>query len=148
MLRIDQQFVCESNCQLKLSCLEQARRTLSSSTFRAICLILLEIELRLVDSLPSLRDLSVLLQLLSFKLSLGGVIGHHDLTVKYWIVEDHLLVILHILFRGFDALVLRHAVEERSLEILLRKRTLIETNVLVQTCDFLWRGTGAESLQF
>lgn len=90
----------------------------------------------------------MLLQLLSFELSLGGVIGHHDLAVQYWIVEDHLLVVLHVLFGGFDALVLGHAVEERGLEILLRKRTLIETDVLFRTCDFLWRGTGAESLQF
>lgn len=72
---------------------------------------MLEVELRFVDGFSSLRDLAMLLQLLPFELSLGGVVGHHDLAVQYWIVEDHLLVVLHVLLRGFDALVLRHAVE-------------------------------------
>ena len=90
----------------------------------------------------------MLLQLLALKLSLRGVIGHHYLAVKYGIVQDHLLVVLHVLFWGFDALMLGHAVEERSLQILLRKRTLIETDVPVWTCDLLWRGTGAEPLKF
>ena len=109
---------------------------------------MLEIELSFVDSLSSLRNLAVFLLLLPFELSLGGVIGHHDLAVKYWIVEDHLLVILHVLFRGFDALMFGNAMEERSLEVFLRKRTLRETDVLARTIDLLWGGTGAESLQF
>ena len=54
----------------------------------------------------------MLLQLLALKLSLRGVVGHHYLAVKYGIVQDHLLVVLHVLFGGFDALVLGHAVEE------------------------------------
>lgn len=90
----------------------------------------------------------MLLKLLSLQLSLRGIIGHHYLAVKYWIVQNHLLVILHILLWSFDALMLGNAVKERSLQILLRKRSLIETDVLVWACDLLWGGTGAEPLQF